>query len=286
MDIKVFFHKPTFTLTYIAYDQETKDAVVIDPVIDYNANSASYSYEATKEVVEFLQNESLNLHYIIETHAHADHISGAPYVKEKFPQAKTMIHENIKSVQEVFKGVLNIGSLKTDGSQFDHLTKDNELIEAGSLKIKTIATPGHTPACACFLINDEALFSGDAIFMPDYGTGRCDFPKGSATDLYNSVMNKLYMLPDHLKYYTGHDYQPGGRELMYQSTIGASKANNVRLTAETTEAEFVAAREKRDAELDVPKLLLPSIQLNINAGLFPEPEDNGTMYLKLPFTKA
>ena len=122
--------------------------------------------------------------------------------------------------------------------------------------------------------------------MPDYGTGRCDFPKGSATDLYNSVMNKLYMLPDHLKYYTGHDYQPGGRELMYQSTIGASKANNVRLTAETTEAEFVAAREKRDAELDVPKLLLPSIQLNINAGLFPEPEDNGTMYLKLPFTKA
>ena len=282
MTIKHFYDEATNTLTYLVYDQNTKDAVVIDPVWDFDPASGGLTHTSNDILFKAIESENLKLHYILETHAHADHLSGSKLIKEKYPDVKLAIGENITKVQEVFKGVFNLGDeFKTDGSQFDELLKDGQTVKAGSLEFKVIFTPGHTPACASYLIED-AVFTGDALFMPDFGTGRCDFPAGSATDLYNSVHNKLYELPDETRVFTGHDYQPGGRELQYESTIGIEKQKNIQLKAETTEAEFVKFREERDSKLSAPKLLLPSIQVNIRAGHLPPAEDNGVSYLKLP----
>lgn len=282
MTIKHFYDESTNTLTYLVYDKKTKDAVVIDPVWDFDPPSGALTNTSNEILFKAIEDEGLTLHYILETHAHADHLSGSKLIKEKYPKAKLAIGENITKVQEVFKGVFNLeDGFKTDGSQFDELLKDGQTVKAGSLEFKVIFTPGHTPACASYLIED-AVFTGDALFMPDFGTGRCDFPAGSATDLYNSVHNKLYELPDETRVFTGHDYQPGGRELQFESTIGIEKQKNIQLKAETTEAEFVKFREERDKKLSAPKLLLPSIQVNIRAGHLPPEEDNGVSYLKLP----
>lgn len=284
MKIKTLFDQATFTLTYIVHDEKTRDAVIIDPVLDYNPNASKISNESVQLVEKYVKENNLNVHYIIETHAHADHLSSSQDLKELYPNAKLIIHENIKIVQETFKGIFNMPELKTDGSQFDYLVKDGEVLKAGSIEIKAIHTPGHTPACTSYLIEDN-LFTGDALFMPDFGTGRCDFPAGSATDLYETIHDKLYALPDETKVYVGHDYAPGGREIQFQTTIGESKKNNIQLKAGTNKEEFIKWRTDRDKTLDAPKLLLQSVQVNIDAGHLPKAEENGVSYLKMPISK-
>lgn len=281
MKIQTFFDKDTFTLTYIVYDEATKDAVIIDPVYNFDPHSGKLSQESFEIAKEFIQENSLHLHYILETHVHADHLSSSQLLKNIYPQAKIVIHENIKLVQEVFTPVFNMAQqCQCDGSQFDQLVKDEEVLSAGSLSIKVIATPGHTPACVSYLIGD-ALFTGDAIFMPDMGTGRCDFPKGDAEMLYDSLM-KVYQLPEETRIFVGHDYGPGGREIEWETTVKAQKERNIQLKGDTSKEEFVTFRKNRDAQLNAPRLLLPSIQVNMRAGYLPEEESNGTRYIKIP----
>lgn len=280
--IKEFFDKNTWTLTYVVWDEKTSDAIVIDPVMNYDPAASKTSEESAKAVIEFLRSKQLNLHFILETHAHADHLSGSQIIKREFPNAKIAIGEKIKKVQEIFKGVFDLPEdFKTDGSQFDRLLKDGEEFEAGSIKIKTLFTPGHTPACASYYIDDN-VFVGDALFMPDYGTGRCDFPAGSAVELYHSVHGRLYELPADTKVYTGHDYMPNGRPLKFMATIAEEKKDNIQLKADTSLDDFVRFRTERDRTLAAPKLLLPSVQVNIEAGHLPEPAKNGKRYLRIP----
>ena len=280
--VKEFFDKATWTLTYVVYDNTTKDAVIIDPVWDYDPAASAMSTQSIESVRAFVKNAALNVHYILETHAHADHVSGAQVLKQFFPQAKIAIGAKITDVQKVFKGVYNLDSqFPVDGRQFDILLNEEEKLHAGTLSIQTIYTPGHTPACSAYVIGD-AVFTGDALFMPDYGTGRCDFPAGSAKDLYHSVHEKIYKLPEDYRTFTGHDYLPNGRELAFESTIGQQKKENIHLPDGITETEFVEFRNRRDATLSTPRLLLPSVQVNINAGNLPQEENNGVKYLKIP----
>ena len=281
-EIKAFFDKATWTLTYVVYDAKTKDAVVLDPVWDYDPAASKMSTESTDVVFEFIQKNQLKVHYILDTHAHADHVSGSQILKQKIPDAKVGIGANITAVQDVFKNVFNLDpEFKTDGSQFDLLIEEGKTLHAGSIKIESIYTPGHTPACSSYIIGD-AVFTGDSLFMPDYGTGRCDFPAGSAADLFHSVHNKLYKLPDELRVFVGHDYMPNGRPLAYETTIGESKQKNIHLNINTSKEEFVNFRTGRDKTLAAPRLLLPSVQVNIDAGHLPKPENNGKSYLKIP----
>tara|TARA_R110002072_G_scaffold276051_1_gene437362 strand:- start:93782 stop:94639 length:858 start_codon:yes stop_codon:yes gene_type:complete len=281
--VKHFFDQATFTLTYVVFDKLTKDCVVIDSVLNYDQASSKTSFESVNELDEFIKSNDLKLHTILETHAHADHLTGAMELKKRYPNAKVAIGKNITLVQETFKGIFNLKDFNTDGIQFDILLEEGKSFHAGSLEIEVIYTPGHTPACSSYLVN-ENLFTGDALFMPDYGTGRCDFPLGSAQELYHSIHEKLYQLPDETKFYTGHDYQPNGRKLKFQSTIGESKTSNIQLKKSTSESEFITFREKRDATLAAPKLLLPSIQVNIDGGRLPKEEDNGKSYLRIPIS--
>ena len=233
-------------------------------------------------MLNFVTSEQLRVHYILETHAHADHVSGSQVLKSKLPGSKIGIGAKITEVQKVFKDVFNLDSnFKTDGSQFDFLLEEGQQLNAGTLSIETIYTPGHTPACSSYIIG-EAVFSGDALFMPDYGTGRCDFPAGSADQLYTSVHEKLYTLPDHYRVFVGHDYMPNGRPLAFESTIGEEKSKNIQLRQETTRNQFIEFRTTRDKTLAAPRLLLPSVQINIDAGKLPTPENNGSRYLKIP----
>lgn len=282
LNIKALFDKDTYTLTYVVYDPATKDALIIDPVLNFDPASGHTWTDSVEEVVSFVKKEDLRVHYLLETHAHADHLSGSQDLKKVFPNAILAIGERIKEVQTVFKGIFNLHpSFKTDGSQFDQLLKDGETLKAGSIEFKTIFTPGHTPACASYLI-EENLFVGDAIFMPDYGTGRCDFPAGSAEALWESIASKIYQLPDSTRIFVGHDYQPGGREVQWQTTVGEEKSANVQLTAKMTKESFVKMRNARDATLGAPRLLFPSVQVNIDGGHLPEPESNGLSFLKMP----
>lgn len=283
MEIKHFFDADTFTLTYLVIDPLSKDSIIIDPVLDFDPPSGKISDSSISKVVEYIQENKLIVKAILETHAHADHLSSSQILKQQFPDAILGIGEKIKIVQDVFKSHFNIDYLKTDGSQFDHLFKDFEEVSFGSLKMKAIPTPGHTPACMSYLF-DDAVFVGDALFMPDYGTGRCDFPKGSSKNLYHSVSRNLYTLKDETRVFVGHDYSPHGREMLYETTIGDSKKNNIQLNAGTTENEFIAFRDSRDLTLSAPRLLLPSIQVNIDAGHLPPRERNRTSYLKLPLS--
>jgi glyoxylase-like metal-dependent hydrolase (beta-lactamase superfamily II) len=280
--VKEFFDKATWTLTYVVFDSSTKDAVILDPVYDYNPTASKMSTASADQVLEFVNENKLKVHYILETHAHADHISGSQVLKQKIPNAKIGISARITEVQKVFKDIFNLDpNFKTDGSQFDLLLEEGRPLLAGSLTIKTISTPGHTPACSSFVIGD-ALFSGDALFMPDYGTGRCDFPAGNPDDLYTSVHEKIYKLPDEYRVFVGHDYLPNERELAFESTIGEEKKKNIHINAETTREQFVEFRRNRDQTLSAPRLLLPSIQVNIAAGNLPQPEKNGSRYFKIP----
>lgn len=282
--INEFFDLNTWTLTYVLWDENTRDAIVIDPVMDYEPAASRTSEESVKTVIEFLRSKELKLHFILETHAHADHLSGSQIIKREFPNAQIAIGETITKVQEIFKGVFDLPEdFKTDGSQFDRLLKDGEEFHAGSIMIKTHFTPGHTPACASYYV-DGNIFVGDALFMPDYGTGRCDFPAGSAVDLYHSVHDRLYKLPDTTKVYTGHDYLPNGRPLKFMSTIAEEKKSNIQLKELTSLDEFVRFRTERDRSLATPRLLLASVQVNIDAGHLPEAAKNGKRYLRIPLS--
>lgn len=278
MRVQPFFDPRTFTLTYVVYDEATRDAVVIDPVLDYEPVGSFTYTESVDRVAEFVRREALRLHYVLETHAHADHLTGAQILRRRF-DAQVVIGASIREVQTTFKDVFSLPHLATDGSQFDHLMTDGESLVAGSLQIEAIATPGHTPACMTYKIAD-ALFTGDLLFMDDYGTGRCDFPKGSASQMFDSVQ-KLYRLPNETRVFPGHDYPPESRGWKYETTIGASKAHNPQLSSTTRKEAFVALRESRDRTLAAPRLLFPSVQLNIDAGRMP-PLTNGKRYLVTP----
>jgi len=283
MNIETFFDPRTFTLTYVVFDAETRDALVIDPVLDYDPLRSQVATESVDRVAEFLVREGLHLRAVLETHAHADHLSGSQVLRARFPGAVVAIGERIREVQGVFKAVFDLGDEFTpDGRQFDRLLADGERFTAGSLVAEVLATPGHTPACVSYHIGD-AVFTGDALFMPDYGTGRCDFPRGSAEALHRSVTSRLYTLPESTRVFVGHDYMPGGRALAYESTIGAERRLNIQLPADRSEADFVAFRQARDATLDPPKLLYPSLQVNICAGHLPEPSHPGApRLLRIP----
>jgi glyoxylase-like metal-dependent hydrolase (beta-lactamase superfamily II) len=281
MKVHALFDPATYTLTYVVYDEATRDAVVIDPVLDYDAAAAATSTASLDALVAFVTEHRLRVHLALETHAHADHVSGGAVLRKRLG-ARVVIGARITEVQRTFQGVFDLGeALAVDGSQFDRLVKDGERLEAGSLSVGVLETPGHTPACVSYVIGD-AVYTGDALFIEDYGTGRCDFPAGSATALYTSVHERLYGLPDDTRVFVGHDYQPGGRALRFETTIGASKAANVQLRGETTREEFVRLRESRDATLAPPRLLFPSVQLNVNGGRLPPAHANGRRYLSVP----
>jgi glyoxylase-like metal-dependent hydrolase (beta-lactamase superfamily II) len=281
MNIETFYDPATFTLTYVVFDAKTRDAVVIDPVLDYDPLSSSTSTPSVERIEAFLRKEDLKLHFVLETHAHADHLSGSQYLKRRF-DAGIAIGTAITEVQKVFSDIFDLDStFVSDGSQFDKLLADGERFRAGSIDVEVIATPGHTPACVTYKI-DDAVFTGDALFIEDYGTGRCDFPRGSADRLYTSVHERLYKLPDATRVFVGHDYQPNGRPLRFETTIGRSKEANVQLRASTFRDEFVKRRNERDAQLAPPRLLFPSVQVNIDAGRLPLPRTNGRRYLTIP----
>ena len=282
MKIETFFDPRTSTLTYVVFDPDTRDAVVIDPVLDYDAAGSQVFTESVDRVTEFVRSEGLTLRYVLETHAHADHLSGSQWLKSRFPDAKLAIGARITEVQAQFKTIFDLpADFPTDGRQFDRLLADGEVLDAGTLRIETIHTPGHTPACVTFKI-DDAIFTGDALFMHDQGTGRCDFPGGSAEQLYDSIAGRVYALPDETRVFVGHDYQPGGRDLRWMSTVAQQKASNVQLPASRSREAFVEARKGRDATLNAPKLLFQSVQVNIDAGRLPEPSPNEVRYLKIP----
>ncbi len=282
MQIETFYDSRTYTLTYVVFDDETRDAIVIDPVLDYERVGSKVFTESVDQVIDFVRAKALNLRAILETHAHADHLSGSQRLKAAFPDAELVIGERITEVQTIFKSFFDLpADFPTDGRQFDRLVKHGETYGAGSLAVKVYNTPGHTPACVTFHIGD-AIFTGDALFMPDQGTGRCDFPGGSATDLYRSITEIIYGLPDETRVFVGHDYQPGGRALAYETTVGVQKAENVQLPADRTERAFVEAREGRDATLAAPRLLFQSVQVNIDAGALPDAAKNQKRYLKIP----
>ncbi len=282
-EVKSFYDEATATLTHVVFDAQTRDAIVIDPVLDYDPAASKTSTESLQKLESFLSEASLKIHYVLETHAHADHLSGAQEVKKKHSSAILAIGERITEVQSVFKKIYNLPEeFIPNGKQFDRLLKDGELFNAGSITVQVLSTPGHTPACVSYLIGG-AVFTGDAIFMPDTGTGRCDFPAGSSKDLYESITEKLYKLPDTTRVFVGHDYKGGGkREAQWETTIAQQKAQNLQLKSSTTKDEYTKMRDARDATLSAPKLLLPSLQVNIDAGRLPKAENNGKSYLKIP----
>ncbi|MCL4685301.1 MBL fold metallo-hydrolase [Myxococcota bacterium] len=278
MHIEAFFHSDTSTLSYVVHDGRT--GVVIDPVRDYDAASGHTSWASAEELANYIDREGLALAYVIDTHAHADHLSGLPYFQERYG-ARSVTGSRVGEVQRTFRDFYGLGDdFPVDGSQFDRLVDERDRLSFGSLEVEALHTPGHTPAHMSWRIGD-AVFIGDTLFMPDYGSARCDFPGGSAAILYESIQ-RLYALPDETRLFLCHDYQPGGRPLAYQTTIREQKRTNIHLRSDTTQAEFVALREARDETLDAPRLLLPSLQVNIRAGRLPEPEANGIAYLKIP----
>lgn len=280
-DVKAFFDEPTFTVSYVVSDPETGKAAIVDSVLDYDPKSGRTSKDSADAIIAFVRQRKLDVQWILETHVHADHLSAAPYLKEQLG-GTLAIGSNITVVQNVFGKVFNAGSeFERDGSQFDHLFEDGEQFAIGSIQAKALHTPGHTPACMTYVIGD-AGFVGDTIFMPDYGTARCDFPGGDAAQLYQSIQ-KIFALPDETRLFMCHDYKaPGRDDYAWETTVGDEKARNIHVGAGKSEDDFVAMRTARDATLDMPNLILPSVQVNMRAGELPPKEDNGVSYLKIP----
>ncbi len=277
--VKAFFDPQTWTYTYVVYESKGSACIVIDSVLNYDPKSGRTKTESADEVISFIKDNRLQLEWILETHAHADHLTAAPYIQDKLG-GKIAIGDHITTVQGVFKGVFNLDDVAVDGSQFDALIKEGESVRFGNLSFKALYVPGHTPACMAYEIGDS-IFVGDTLFMPDVGTARCDFPGGSASNLYRSIQSIL-KYPPNTKLYMCHDYPPNGRPPEYQSTVAEQKKSNIHVHDGVTEEQFVAMRNKRDAGLEMPVLILPSIQVNIRAGHMPKPEGNGTAYLKIP----
>jgi len=279
-DIKAFFDPETWTFTYVVYVGAGSACIVIDSVLNYDPKSGRTTTKSADKVIEFIAVEQLKLAWILETHAHADHLTAAPYLQSKLG-GKIVISSHITNVQTVFKGVFNLGArFAVDGSQFDHLLQDGEELTFGDLSLKALCVPGHTPACMAYEITG-ALFVGDTLFMPDVGTARCDFPGGDAKTLYQSIQ-KILAYPEETRLYMCHDYPPHDRPEEYCTTVGDEKRANIHVHDGITEEQFVKMRTERDATLEMPTLILPSIQVNIRAGHFPEPEENGKSYLKIP----
>jgi glyoxylase-like metal-dependent hydrolase (beta-lactamase superfamily II) len=279
-DVKAFFDEATFTVSYVVSDPETRRGAIIDPVLDYDPSSGRTTTRSADAIIDYISATDLGVDWILETHVHADHLSGAPYCKEKLG-GHTAIGKNVSAVQNVFKGIFNIKDLAIDGSQFEHLFDDNETFKLGNIDARVIATPGHTPACVTYVIGNCA-FVGDTLFMPDFGTARTDFPGGSARQLYNSIQ-QIFTLPDDTRLFMCHDYKAPGRDVFaWETTVHEQREKNIHINDTVSEDEFVALREGRDSQLGMPKLILPSIQVNIRAGLLPEAEDNGVRYLKIP----
>jgi glyoxylase-like metal-dependent hydrolase (beta-lactamase superfamily II) len=278
--VKHFFDKATWTLTYVVYDEAGGTAAIIDSVLDYDPKSGRTKTTSADQVIEFVRAERLTVAWILETHAHADHLSAAKYLRAHLG-GKTGIGSRIATVQGVFKQVFNLeASFPTDGQQFDHLFTEGERFPIGKLTGEVLFVPGHTPACAAYAIGDS-LFVGDTMFMPDVGTARCDFPGGDARTLYKS-MRKLLDFPASTRIFVCHDYPPPGREVQWETSVAAQRESNIHVHDGVSEEAFVAMRSARDATLEMPVLILPAIQINIRAGDFPPAEDNGVSYLKIP----
>ena len=281
-DIRAFFDEPTNTISYLVSDPVTKMAAVIDPVLDYDHHAGEVDTRSVAKILQEAKAAGLTIVWALETHAHADHLSGAPYIKAK-TGAKIGIGEHIKDVQRIFRPLFNIADMKTDGSDFDRLFKDGEIFKIGDLDVEVLYTPGHTPADISYKIAD-AMFVGDTLFMPDYGTARADFPGGDAHQLYRSI-KKVLALPPDTRLFMCHDYKAPGRDVFaWETTVQEQRDHNVHLANGRSENDFVAMRKARDATLSAPTLLLPSIQVNIRAGVFPSAENNGVQYLKIPVT--
>lgn len=279
-NIRAFFHEETFTVSYLVWDPATKRAAVIDSALDFDQKSGRTATHSAQAILDAARDEGLTIDWLLETHAHADHISAAPFLKQA-TGAPIVIGEHIKAVQKVFKGVFNLAYVTADGRPFDKLVADGEELELGRLSIQVMHTPGHTPACVSYVIGD-AVFVGDTIFMPDFGTARADFPGGDAHVLYQSI-RRILALPPQTRVFLCHDYKAPGRDAYaWETTIAAERAHNIHVHDGVTEEDFVAMREARDKTLAMPTLILPSIQVNIQAGQLPPPEENGLRYLKLP----
>jgi glyoxylase-like metal-dependent hydrolase (beta-lactamase superfamily II) len=278
--IEAYFDEPTNTVSYLVSDPDTKKAMVIDPVLDYDHKGGTVDTRSVERILADARERGLTIEWALETHAHADHLSGAPYIKAK-TGAKIGIGEHIKDVQRIFRPVFNATDLKTDGSDFDHLFTDGEHLAVGNLDVEVLYTPGHTPADISYKVGD-AVFVGDTLFMPDYGTARADFPGGDAHQLYQSI-HRLLTLPDETRLFMCHDYKAPGRDAYaWETTVREEREANVHVGKGVSEDQFVSMRMTRDATLEAPRLLLPSIQVNIRAGKFPPAEANGVHYLLVP----
>ena len=278
--IQAFFDPQTWTVSYLVWDRASKHAAVIDPVLDYDFKSGHTSTRSAEPVLACVREQGLQLDWILETHAHADHLSGARYLQDQLG-GRIAIGEHIREVQATFKTIYNLErNFLPDGSQFDHLFKDGETFSIGEVQATALLVPGHTPADMAYLI-DGAAFVGDTLFMPDVGTARADFPGGDAHRLYRSI-HRLLALPPETKLYVCHDYPPAGRAPKWQTTVSEQRAHNIHVRDGIGEDEFVSKRNARDATLEVPTLILPSIQVNVRAGRLPPPDDNGVAYLRIP----
>jgi len=280
-DVKGFFDEATNTISYVVWDKATKQAAIVDSLLDFDQASGRTKTDSADVMIAFVKEAGLTVDWIIDTHVHADHLTAAPYIKSQLG-GRTGIGEHIATVQKVFGEIFNEGQeFHTDGSQFDHLFKDGETYKVGNIDARAIHTPGHTPACMSHLIGD-ALFVGDTIFMPDFGTARCDFPGGDAGTLYDSIQ-KLFALPGETRVFLCHDYKaPGRDEYVWETTIAEEKAHNKHVHTGISKEEFVKMRTERDATLAMPKLILPSVQINMRAGEMPPAEENGKRYMKIP----
>lgn len=280
LNVNAFFDEATFTVTYVVADPATGRAAVVDPVLDFDPASGRTSTTSADKVIAFVKSENLGIDWILETHVHADHLSGAPYIREQLG-GKTAIGASVTAVQNTFKGVFNLKDLATDGSQFDHLFADGASFDIGAIAGRVIATPGHTPACITYVIGDAA-FVGDTLFMPDFGSARTDFPGGDATQLYESIQ-KILSLPGNTRLFMCHDYKAPGRDVYaWETSVAEQRASNIHINDTVSREAFVEMREGRDSQLGMPKLILPSLQVNLCAGRLPEPEDNDIRYLKIP----
>lgn len=278
--VQAFFDEATSTVSYLVSDPETRDAAVIDPVLDYDHRSGRAGTASAGRLLQAAQSQGLAIRWILETHAHADHLSAAPYLRQR-TGAPVAIGAHIREVQQIFRPVFNLDDVSGDGSEFDRLLEDGERLALGRLEVEVMHTPGHTPACVSYRIGD-AVFVGDTLFMPDYGTARCDFPGGDAATLYRSI-RRIFALPEATRIFLCHDYKaPGRDEFAHQTTVAAERQGNIHVHDGIGEEEFVAMRRARDATLKVPQLLLPAVQVNMRAGQLPPAEDNGVRYLKIP----
>lgn len=278
--VRAFFDHDTCTISYVIWDEVTRQCAIIDPVLDYDITSGRTASDSADKLVAFVRQQGLSVIWILETHIHADHLSSAPYLKQILG-GRVSIGCQVIQVQALFGEVFDAGeAFSTDGRQFDHLFQDGETFQIGDIECRVMLTPGHTPACATYVCGD-AVFVGDTLFMPDYGTARCDFPGGDATELYHSIQ-KILALPPETRLFMCHDYAPNGRPYAWETTVAEQKSSNIHIADSVSEADFVAIRVGRDQNLSMPKLIIPSVQINMRAGQPPEPADNGKIYLKIP----